>query len=402
LNDFQDAGIDAFMDMSTSEFKFVNTYKETQILDTLAKSIERQICGYKRRLRKCNECRYQLGDLRSQMVLLASGNGQNFIAGANLGTKLVPIVRSRRLYIGTFVHRLFPGFLTNLPTHTEEADQAPMFTIYRLDSRERMFTMYMIRCPGCSSWKEMAAFRCAGHWPKWWLAHQHRWGERLWDNWDGTAVEKDFVEGLRCHACYAALHGRDAFAKVMLEWYIEYLIADTWILHRHMLLGWDLIWRMVDSERSINVSPGDWYAPKQYHFDIQSQILAGLPWKDPRDKNKGIAYFTSDEETIQILNQKHKRLKENMGKWLVRSDLDNDPTSHWNDWLGSWMGGYDNLEAQWVWFRDCKKEILRRPEALVEWALGDQGAVNVDPLEVWGRVSAKLGRKWTDPDVKEI
>ncbi|KAK6082778.1 hypothetical protein SCUP234_04102 [Seiridium cupressi] len=397
LRDFQDAGLDAFKDMSTSEFKYLNSFKERHILDAAAESVERKICGYKRRLRKCNECRYQTGDLRSHKVMPPPGHGfTEYRAGANLGTEVVPIVRSRRLCIGTAIHRFFPGFLTNLPSHTKNAERAPTFTIYRQDARDKVFTTYMIRCPSCSSWKEMGAFRCSNHWPKWWLAYQHRWGESLWENWDGTVVDGAFIDALRCNSCYAAANGRDAFAKVVLEWYIENLVAELHRAQQYLARGWLLVWNTVDIERSAYVRPGDWYAPKQYHFNIRSDVLSNLPWKNPHNKRKGVTYITADEKTLQNLNQGHKILKEHLGTWHIRTEHDdNSPLSQWNDWFGSWMMGYDNLEAQWIWLRDCKKEILKRPEALVEWALGDKDAVNVNSLDIWGQATEKLSRKWS-------
>lgn len=406
LTDFQNAEMEPFTALSTTEFASLNTFEETKLLDDVATSVEREMCGYKRRLRKCNECRYQLGDLRSHMVTpspVTPGVIQSYLAGANLGTTAVPIVRSRQLYIGTRTHRYFPSFLKDMPSWAPEADKAPNFRIYRQDSRDDVFTNYMIRCPGCASWKEMANFRCGNHWPKWWPAGQHRWGDNLWNNWDGVPITLDFINKLRCHTCYASDHGRDALAKVLIQWYTECLISDLWQLQRHLSLGWSLAWDSLDSERMRYVQPGEWFASQRYHFEIRAEVMADLPWTDPHDKRKGISYIGLDTEALQTLSRGHKRLEEKWGTWYKQKpNTVEDPTSEWNDWFNSWMKGYGSLNAQWIWLGDCKHEILKRPEAIVEWALGDNGNVDVQVSDIWKQVTEKLSTNWTSPEIVDI
>ncbi len=52
---FREADLEDFLNMSFEEFKKLSTSDETALLGRAARSVERRRCGFKRRLRKCNE-----------------------------------------------------------------------------------------------------------------------------------------------------------------------------------------------------------------------------------------------------------------------------------------------------------------------------------------------------------
>ncbi|KAH8204695.1 hypothetical protein TruAng_001170 [Truncatella angustata] len=251
----------------------------------------------------------------------------------------------------------------------------------------------------------MANFRCGNLWPKWWPAHRHRWGSNYFKNWDETPVNKDFIDSLQCNSCYSTSHSRDALAKVLLSWYCQVLVAELWLLHRHITLGWSLLWDSVDVDQN-RISPGDWYALKKYHFEIRTEILAGLPYKNTEASDgsrRQVTYIEADSNTLYMMNQRHKQVLRNWDRWFRQKENDPDHDAvEWNDWFQSWLHGYDNLEAQWVWFRDCQKELLTKPEAVIEWALGDKGGVDVQLHDIWKQVATKLSKNWTSPEIMEL
>ncbi|RYP71655.1 hypothetical protein DL769_004649 [Monosporascus sp. CRB-8-3] len=361
LRTFHEAGMEEFLNMSLEEFEKLNTFEEAALLDRVAWSVERLRRGFKRRLRKCNECRFQQGSLRSHTETSRSVQHQTRV---NLGTKTVPIVISRRLTFGTYLERYFPTACAELGLPKPDCGDAPVFTIYRHGAHERFFTIYMIRCPQCARWLEMRAYRCGGRWPKWWPACRHRWGTQF-KNWDKTPVNEEFINSMRCNSCYAAEHGEDKLSQTLAEWF--HLLADIQIRELEYMLnyGWSSVWGSVDpsiSSKRIEI-------PRKYHFQVRSEVLAGLPWKDYDDKFRGIDYERAD---LQLLNKKHKLWVQLLPKWYEKPE----PTSlHWPDfvdWFECWMDGYDRLEANWVWLRKCEEELKEKPKILAEWALRNE------------------------------
>ncbi|KAI4598789.1 hypothetical protein KJ359_002681 [Pestalotiopsis sp. 9143b] len=373
---------------------------------------ERYLCGFRRHQRKCNECRFQTGDLRSHLVIPPRNVGLvPYTAGANIGTASVPIVRSRRLALASYVHRYFPGLFMDLPSYSPLADKAPTFPIYRQDARDRWFTHYMIRCPGCASWKELAAFRIGNHWPMWWPAWRHRWapapGEITWENWDGRKMDEQFINDLRCHACLAAVSGRAHLTKALLEWYSDFLLAGLWRAQNCLAMGWGLLYRAAMDGPERNT---EYTVPQRYKFEVLSQVLAGLPWEDPDDKRKGVSVVHANAGMLRTMNEKHKVLTKNWDTWFIPNTEEYSHPTEFNNWVNSWVKGYDNLEAQVLWFRACRDEIRGNGSngaaAVLQWALGGEMDLeevsNVDGNAIWRERAASLGQKWSSTDIAEL
>ncbi|KAJ5456474.1 hypothetical protein N7530_011748 [Penicillium desertorum] len=79
LASFQDSGMITFQGFSLDEYCSITQEEEQVLLDHEARLIERERCGFKRHLRKCNECRFRRGELSSTV---------------QRGTDKVPIVPS--------------------------------------------------------------------------------------------------------------------------------------------------------------------------------------------------------------------------------------------------------------------------------------------------------------------
>lgn len=404
LASYREAGMEVFEQMTYADFVALSAPEEIEVLDGVARSVELRLCGYRRHQRRCIECRYQLGDLRSHTVMnTASDPPRPYQTGANAGTADVPMVKSRRIAYGSLVGRLFPGFLADLPSYKPGCERAPIFTIYRQDARENYYTNYMIRCPGCSSWKEMAAFRCGNTWPKFWPAYRHIWGSFMF-NWDDRCVDKDFVEGLRCHSCFAAEHGRDELAKALLRFYDAFLIPDLVRADHDLQLGWMRVFNSVSAEEKYT-RPGEWFARPKHFFDIRTQILSGLPWKTPDDKSQGISnYRDINQQTLEAMHEKHERLKKMFPVWynLEVATTGYRQSDDWNDQFISWLNGYEALEERFVWLRQCREEAITRPQSLVSWALGDQEGADVSGAEMWEEMSEFYRNKWSALDLSGI
>ncbi|KAF7533409.1 hypothetical protein G7054_g7100 [Neopestalotiopsis clavispora] len=373
------------------------TLRRTQYKDGITD--ERYLCGYRRRQRQCNECRYQTGNLRSHIVTQAPGlDLEDYVAGPNLGTATTPIVKSRRLFHGSFIHRYFPGLFTDLPCYSPLADNAPNFPIHRQDARDRAFTHYMIRCAGCSIWKEMSAFRCGQHWPKWWPSHQHRWGTPL-TNWNCIEIDKRFIDRLKCNSCYVAAAGRRELAFKLLSWYFELLLSEIWHTQQYMEIGWPLLYRAAVDGPDVNT----WYhTPKCHQKEVLERVFVGLPWEDPDDKREGINVTYADSEMLKTMNEKHKLIQKNWGTWFVINPDEHRLPGDFNDWVLSWLNGYDNLEARLVWLRGCRDELVKRPGAILEWALNDKGRLTIDANQILDESAEGLAKRWDAPEIYDI
>ncbi|KAL6400759.1 hypothetical protein AUP68_16476 [Ilyonectria robusta] len=150
---YKRCGISEFEGMSLAEFEKVTTAHKLQIFDKNALAIELERCGNKRRLRRCNECRY----LRGQLKPRANGYG---------GTSKLPIVPSRQVAFANHLDRWFPGF-SNWLESKRPTVALPLFRIYRKNAYDQPWTLYMVRCPGCACWKEIRDFRFGGIYPHW-------------------------------------------------------------------------------------------------------------------------------------------------------------------------------------------------------------------------------------------
>ncbi|KAJ5866862.1 hypothetical protein N7534_001415 [Penicillium rubens] len=59
------SGMITFQGFSLDEYCSITQEEEQVLLDHEARLIERERCGFKRHLRKCNECRFRRGELSS-------------------------------------------------------------------------------------------------------------------------------------------------------------------------------------------------------------------------------------------------------------------------------------------------------------------------------------------------
>ncbi|KAJ5773948.1 hypothetical protein N7457_008844 [Penicillium paradoxum] len=210
LERFQECGMAAFEHMTLEEFVQLLDDEESDLLSQEASRIELAYCGFKRHQRQCNECRYQRGELLS----CRDGIG---------GSPTTPVTRSRRVWYESQVDRYFPGLAITLDI--KNARGQSNFAVYPGDTDfgNHWWTMYMVRCSGCSTWKEAHSFPLLEqnwYWrPSRTCLHPtdltdeailvgERANEEL-GKWDRTPADGEIFGKLLCSHCFSRENGRE-------------------------------------------------------------------------------------------------------------------------------------------------------------------------------------------------
>lgn len=338
LASFQESGLEMFADMTLPEFIKLEPEEEKFLFDQEVCLIELVRAGFKRGLRTCNECRYQRGDFKPK----PTGEG---------GTEKVPIVTSRRIEAANVLDRFLPGisdlFKTRPPFDT------PVLTIYRHGTRYRLWTLYMIRCPGCAQWKESRKFMFGsfwGHWQPHPASAQSIWHESGgFRNWDWTRVSESMIDNLLCNNCHVAERGRDAFRD-------EFFRFLTWIVE---VLQFNM-------ESPLSYGWGFLHGASNYcHKTFKKQVrhFLEMPYRRTRFRRGNNGYTYDDVALFRLyfnqwLELRERLIQEGKAEW-IREDT----------WFGTWIHAYDEIEANWRWFKGIQLEVETRNEALVDWVL---------------------------------
>lgn len=329
------------------EFDAIGPERKLQILDENALAIERDRCGTHRHLRKCNECRYQHGDLRPQL----KGRGRSRKASE------MPILPSRRTStFGTFLDRWFPAVSDALDHKRPGYNTLLHQAIYREKARDRPLAVYMARCNGCARWQELRNFRIRSslvfpHWrPN--VASGYRRSETTPEKWAEAEASLDVS---RCNACFAAEHGREDLARELCSWF-QGLSSVELTLLSCTLIGGTLF----------EFNPFYYYAgaPREYRRQLKC-IMQHRRVDDRQSPEFNVSY-----SGIAILRLRQAHWK---ALW-ERTKLNGDTswtTCDMDAWYTEWVNNFDEAEEHWRWLMSVKNEIEERPMALVQWALGE-------------------------------
>ncbi|KAJ5092540.1 hypothetical protein NUU61_007410 [Penicillium alfredii] len=329
LEEFHDCGMTSFQDITIWDYYDVTEKEEEALLDSEAFAVELVRCGFKRHLRRCNECKYQRNQIRRPRP---DGYG---------GTARFPIVPSRTISYPTLTDRYFPGFWELLETE-RPASNPPVFLVYREEARDRPWTMYQARCPRCERWKEIRQFRIGELYPHW----QPTQG---YSNWDRTPFTKSFFDNAHCNSCFVQANGREELGKALMEWLRCIINVDLGLTGNYLQRGFGLFTHRVGS------------APYQYRTEIRQLLVDLQPiLDDAHDRlHRGTVAFLRLRFT-HLMNVRERAIQEGRTKWLSE-----------NPWELLWRTNYDELEAQWLWLKGFQEELEMKREFLVDWALQD-------------------------------
>ncbi|KAL4954461.1 hypothetical protein BDW69DRAFT_205197 [Aspergillus filifer] len=339
LNDFRECGMESFIKMGTSEFESVSQEQEDEILERERKSIVFSRAGSNRHVRRCNECRFQRGEMRGTISRLRGS-----------GSLKTPIVVGREKWYGTVVDRYFPDVSDILRTKRPPFN-APLYAIYNQSRKERLWTLYRVRCQGCAKWKELRAFRVGGIHPRWCPRDNGRNGSDPYHNWDMACVNQAFLDGMRCNQCYVEEHGRAALGEELVKW-LEHLAEKQ----RGEFAG-----TLCSGYNSLSYRFRS--APKHLKRKVRGLIwdMRSILDKDSSDMTR------SDVVLLRIRREEYMTMGEEIKEWLPRDSS-----------FMKWIDCYDESEALWIWLKEIGEEIREEGKAdvLVDWALGRDEIAN--------------------------
>lgn len=346
LASFQNCGMEMFTKMTLSEFVDLAPETEEFLFDQEATLIELVRCGYNRRMRTCNECRYQKRQLKPDQF-------------GKCGTKKVPIVAGRRITLPNALDRYLPG-ISNV-FETERPANPPVFVIWRQDTFHRVWTEWMVRCPGCEQWKESRKLMLGSFWSHWQPTSptpESWYYDDGFMNWDWTRVTESFLDDLRCGPCYVRERGRDIFREGFmrfLRWILRVLSVD---LDGKIAYGWCHL---------INTSQ---WCPKSHKKEVRNLL----------DGPRKALYRPASEEARDGLDLTHQEIavfRLHRGQWMeLRERLYLENKSDWmleEDWFSTWNLHYDIMEANWMWLKEIEAQVEEKSETLVDWALESTG-----------------------------
>ena len=338
LASFQDSGMITFQGLSLDEYCSITQEEEQVLLDHEARLIERERCGFKRHLRKCNECRFRRGELSSIV---------------QRGTDKMPIVPSRRLPFPSALDRYFPGFPAIMRSVRPTA-KAPVQCVYRDDVFDSLWTMWMLRCPGCSRWQEMRAFRLGATFNHWIPTTNPA---EDFKNWDETKITGSFIDGMSCNHCFAKYQGREKLREELVKWLDCCLDSERRRLGYLLLGGWERLlrrYRRIEQANDI--------------IEIRNVVLDIQP----------VVAKVHDHDYLRIDLADILTLRLGFREWVtVWENLESETQSHLehNPWDELWFRNNEVIEAHLIWAIQCKREIMEKDKGddLVGWALSRQG-----------------------------
>ncbi|KAJ5595507.1 uncharacterized protein N7459_001715 [Penicillium hispanicum] len=337
LTDFQELGMEAFAGMTHREYVELEDAEWKHKMDSEARAIELERCGFKRRLRRCNECRYQRGEIQSRIDSVA-------------GTPKVPIARGRQLNVATAVDRYFPG-ISDVLEHQRPAGNPPMFRVYCVDDHDKLWTTYMVRCPRCATWQANRAFCFGGAAPQWVpMPHEETFLAGL-EEPDYARITGSVMDGLRCNHCYVQDHGREQFGKKFVQW-VKFIVAQQRDrLESHLGFGWRPI---LNASRT---------CPQQWQREV-ADIVSGP--RDIAQRERSGSHDGLTDADIALYHERYHQWMELRGQMLKQGK------AGWineDSWVGTWTHEYETMEAHWLWLKGIEAEVDGKVEALVDWVL---------------------------------
>lgn len=348
LRAFQASGMITFQSVHTNEYlELMSEKEENARLDQEAHWVEFARCGFRRYMRKCNECRFKDDEIASHVSHPSSAGRP--VQGYELGTSKVPIVISRQYPFENALERYFPGVDEALKFE-RPVDESLDYTSHWDDQGNKLWTTYNVRCPSCSLWQEMREFRVGGVF--------NRWAPKIWPqgtlcNWDGTKLTPEFIDNLQCNYCYALANGREKLRAVLVKWLNLLLDKERSRLGGMMFGAWERLLRRKRDGQNFRHYP-----------DIRKVISRVEEFFDHFDEPRNFGTCTLDDiKMSRILYDEWviawEDMQENRRQGVVYP----------NNMDTAWYRHYDSIEARLIWAIGCQAKLTVDGDVLVDWAL---------------------------------
>ncbi|AEO63750.1 uncharacterized protein THITE_2085263 [Thermothielavioides terrestris NRRL 8126] len=287
--------------------------------ETTYDDVERRLAGVSRQNRRCIECKRRRGHF--------SGKPNGVVRGP--GISEVPVVISRQLRFEALWERHFPGLFPLLPPEMRPRN----WPVLRRMEHGFLSSLYLIRCPSCTTWLEHSAFR------EW---DMYRYG--IW-------FPQRPVNPLLCNHCHLKTH-RDPslLAGQLAAAALDMLRSDRrWALFR-LGFGWKFIYRDFNDN---NALLGRWKV-------VEPEILAGLRWRNPREHDPEI-----EEADFDHLRRRLHRYRE-----LIYNEVDPDTReAALQNWFRLWVEDYDLYEGMYHWLSQQIARIESDPHLVLNYVL---------------------------------
>ena len=331
---FRDSGMESFQDMTIDEFQNLSDEEERELLDKEAHAIELQTCGYDRRLRKCNECRYQ-----------AKEQPWRWNHGRYIFTWRIPVLHKCRLPYRLESDRWFPGFLDKIHNHHPNRVVGDILK----DRKEELSSIYSARCPCCQRWQEGRALHLCSKATADIIEAQgetDRKGKPLWTQ-DSKGID---VKTIRCNDCILKQDGREELQRALTEWMRAILHSQMKQVQQAVLDGLPI--EVVNNR-----------FPKRFRQTGRGEI--GGTYRDA-----GLVR-TWDRAEMMLLCSWHQHLENLEHNGELQIFLKDHLAREWST---KNIGKFKEDIEFWNWLKDCDEKIEENPKCLLEWALSRSGA----------------------------
>ncbi|KAK8064253.1 hypothetical protein PG996_008905 [Apiospora saccharicola] len=386
LMSFQDAGLREFVHCRLEYFQCMVIDEERDIFDRAAAAIEEERAGFRRHLRRCNECRWQRGEMK---VRSHSVNEQGLrLSGPNIGTANVPIVRSRQVLLPSALDRWFPGWSSALGEDDEakppKTGRPLHFRIYHKLRQNEPWTLYMVRCRGCARWQELRAFRCGDAFHKWQPLAKAPGAaaiQQQFENWDGERLTEKYIDNLVCNCCFRERHGDERLARDLMLWWGVLADSELGRLEFDMSYGWRLLDKhapqlllgdMTEDDHAATDGSGGTAAAGAGAAIPMSRLTATVQFEQVKDRaalrcrQKLFAEKLYAPDTGPVPGDKRDkgtRMRARAPWSQIQMLMAQDETT--KAWMGYWTREYGTMDDWWFWLRRCKDAFKADPKLLL-------------------------------------
>lgn len=321
FNQIRNHNLDSFEGMHYGDFLRLITYSPENIRNLFLWNLVsmRSSFGSSRHHRKCNACQYESHVFNNATI--ASHDGM-------FGTERFPIISIEIHMIISPLDRYFPGVLDTMQ------QGRPSKRFYQ--GVQHPWTLWMARCPRCTKWQELRAFRIGAGAGYWFQAWEPTMGQLTWD---GVILTQEIFDKACCNACFMDQNGRSALAEHLCRWFVFLLEQQPE----------DVQSELRSEAGRFTTKYGEMTSPKRVH-DLNQKILdfdclrslGESPWHlSPR---------------LQLLLKDLFRMFGRAGDKFVSEKQSLQQTLQQHEEYLEWLVG-------------CKGEVERNPDFLAKWAL---------------------------------